>query len=991
MEKQQGRADGSDVQKQQAMNVARTNDESVVSKRSAARAGYVDDPYLAHFVRKPSRRAALINRGYYIRREAVALAVSHFLALHKGRCQTVSLGAGFDTLFFVLAARDQHPTRFYEVDFSHVVKNKRTLIEGTPELMSLVGADAVIDQTTHEISSSRYALVCGDLCDFASTRTRLMQQGLSYDMPTLFLAECVFTYMSNGDSDKLIHWAASAPFPECFFVTYEQVRPYDAFGRTMRANLSARGSDLLGIEGYPTAAAQQQRYFTLGFKSVRVRSMLQVYLAHLPPHERACIDSMEEFDEHEEWREKCAHYVVAVSSTLPDRSLPFAEPVSLSAMDDDLKPEVKLDPVAGGKLSWIEKQVNASGRTGELKRWGHSASVVSGDRVIVFGGYGGPARHERLNSVAVLQENVVTLPPVSGVAPSARVLHGACVLEGDKVLVHGGRSGPGTPMNDCFVLDCAAMQWKKLHIEGAPYRYRHSLTSVADGAAALVFGGRRGWKHGEESNEIWIVSPHDMSWRCIPYVNEVKPIARASHAACWHRGALYVHGGFSDVEGVMSDMWRLVFDGGFKSCRAELVCDTFLPRFAHSALSIGEDTVLLVAGQNNTLQNNVIVFDSAVGKVQSVTKTAETWSRTQAVAVGNQVILVGGGMLCFSFGSAFCEDAQTVLTFAKRVAPLIHRAAPAAVEVHAVAIPRAIAQGHRIIQRVHNATPEQFRAIVSRQREPVLFCGANIPRWSREDVLAAVAPNTQASIHVCESPLLDKANKNFRFEVVPFAEMMTRVEDPKEHLYFRSLGSNARKDPSNVSECFPVLANQYLVPEFAKAVVLPETIHSSCLRFSSQDIEMWTHYDINDNLLSGVRGRKRLVLFHPEEIRHLYPEGTASAVLNVDAPDLAWFPRFAKAVKWEGILEEGEVLFIPAMWWHNVRTLTPCYGVNVFFRHLPSASYQANDLYGNKDPVLAVAAEKALKQAIASLSDLPEDYKRFFARKLIMQMKTDLL
>ena len=154
---------------------------------------------------------------------------------------------------------------------------------------------------------------------------------------------------------------------------------------------------------------------------------------------------------------------------------------------------------------------------------------------------------------------------------------------------------------------------------------------------------------------------------------------------------------------------------------------------------------------------------------------------------------------------------------------------------------------------------------------------------------------------------------------------------------------------------------------------------------------MWTHYDINDNILSGVRGRKRLVLWHPEEIRHLYVDGTASTVLNVDDPDLNRFPAFAKATQWHGTLEEGDVLFIPAMWWHNTRTLSPCYGVNVFFRHMNADAYQSKDLYGNKDPLLAQKAQQLLEQAEAHLSELPLEYRRFFARKLILDIKKSLL
>ena len=47
--------------------VQATNDESIAGKLSAASQGYFEDDYVQHFVAKPSRRAPLVNRGYYLR------------------------------------------------------------------------------------------------------------------------------------------------------------------------------------------------------------------------------------------------------------------------------------------------------------------------------------------------------------------------------------------------------------------------------------------------------------------------------------------------------------------------------------------------------------------------------------------------------------------------------------------------------------------------------------------------------------------------------------------------------------------------------------------------------------------------------------------------------------------------------------------------------------------------------------------------------------
>ena len=41
------------------------------------------------------------------------------------------------------------------------------------------------------------------------------------------------------------------------------------------------------------------------------------------------------------------------------------------------------------------------------------------------------------------------------------------------------------------------------------------------------------------------------------------------------------------------------------------------------------------------------------------------------------------------------------------------------------------------------------------------------------------------------------------------------------------------------------------------------------------------------------------------------PPGDKSEVLDIDTPDLIKYPKFAQVVRYEGIMEPGDVLFIP--------------------------------------------------------------------------------
>jgi hypothetical protein len=90
------------------------------------------------------------------------------------------------------------------------------------------------------------------------------------------------------------------------------------------------------------------------------------------------------------------------------------------------------------------------------------------------------------------------------------------------------------------------------------------------------------------------------------------------------------------------------------------------------------------------------------------------------------------------------------------------------------------------------------------------------------------------------------------------------------------------------------------------------------------------HYDLPDNLAVVAAGHRRFTLFPPEQLANLYigpidftPAGQAISMVDLAAPDLERFPRFAEALRHAQVAElgPGDAIFIPAMWWHNVEAL----------------------------------------------------------------------
>ena len=136
-----------------------------------------------------------------------------------------------------------------------------------------------------------------------------------------------------------------------------------------------------------------------------------------------------------------------------------------------------------------------------------------------------------------------------------------------------------------------------------------------------------------------------------------------------------------------------------------------------------------------------------------------------------------------------------------------------------------------------------------------------------------------------------------------------------------------------------------------------------------------------------VRGRKRVVLFSPQEVNKLYLSGDKSRVLDIDKPDLSTFPRFAQVNRHVCVLEVGDVLFIPALWFHNVISLEFSAAINLFWKHLDTKFYDPRDTYGNRDPLPAQRAQQIVDRAVKALEELPEDYRDFYARCLASRIE----
>ncbi|KAF1793343.1 Leucine-rich repeat domain, L domain-like [Phytophthora cactorum] len=313
-------------------NVTETAFDAVKCKLSAVTLGYFQDPFLSFFVEKPTRRIPLIHRGYYLRHVAIARCVELFLSQFmvdilvtsgtvdatSTQVNIVSLGAGFDTLFFRLLEQRQFAGKlsFTEVDCDAIVDAKTKLLndedvrEGLfPKDMDNLTVASPVDGNVAwqcQVPSASYSLIACDLGDIQRLDTTLTSAGgiASYLVPekgTMLLRWLAETFsggsialydpigLEASDSEK-----AASP-------NNKTKSKSDAFDSTLQHYFAVKGCTLRGARGYQTAADHA---------NCRILDMNSVFTACTTAEEKRRLASLEPFDEFADWMLCNAHYAI---------------------------------------------------------------------------------------------------------------------------------------------------------------------------------------------------------------------------------------------------------------------------------------------------------------------------------------------------------------------------------------------------------------------------------------------------------------------------------------------------------------------------------------------------------------------------------------------------------------------------------------------------------------------------------------------------------
>jgi len=131
------------------------------------------------------------------------------------------------------------------------------------------------------------------------------------------------------------------------------------------------------------------------------------------------------------------------------------------------------------------------------------------------------------------------------------------------------------------------------------------------------------------------------------------------------------------------------------------------------------------------------------------------------------------------------------------------------------------------------------------------------------------------------------------------------------------------------------------------------------------------HYDLPDNIACCAVGRRRFILFPPEQLENLYPgpldftpAGQTISLVDFHQPDFEKYPKFRKALQNAQVaeMEPGDAIFIPSMWWHHVEGLA---GFNVLINY-----------WWRQSPGWMGPPANVLDHALLSLRELPEAQRK---------------
>ncbi|GEA10014.1 cupin-like domain-containing protein [Alteromonas sp. KUL49] len=180
----------------------------------------------------------------------------------------------------------------------------------------------------------------------------------------------------------------------------------------------------------------------------------------------------------------------------------------------------------------------------------------------------------------------------------------------------------------------------------------------------------------------------------------------------------------------------------------------------------------------------------------------------------------------------------------------------------------------------------------------------------------------------------DMTGFNFSRQRLPFQDALSKLLD----LEAQSDPQSFYVGSTSVDACLPGFLSENTLGQ--------TTANPLATLWIGNKSRIAAHYDVPDNVICVVSGKRKVTLFPPEQAKNLYvgplhvtPAGQAISLVDFHNPNFSQFPKFKEAIKHALVVElmPGDVLYIPSMWWHHIEGLDSVNTlVNFWWRDVPA-------------------------------------------------------
>lgn len=190
-----------------------------------------------------------------------------------------------------------------------------------------------------------------------------------------------------------------------------------------------------------------------------------------------------------------------------------------------------------------------------------------------------------------------------------------------------------------------------------------------------------------------------------------------------------------------------------------------------------------------------------------------------------------------------------------------------------------------------------------------------LTKWTPDYLRATFGDATVQVESNADPDAATTGNTDRRFEDMRFGDFVDLIEDGTRVNGHYMTANNAETN----AQAFAALWDDIVWPDFLQPT--GHTLGNGWLWYGPQGSFTPLHHDLTNNLMAQFRGRKLVKLVAPFESAHMYNDRHRYSPVDLDAIDLESYPEMADVTIFETVIGPGDMLFIPAGWWHTVRAL----------------------------------------------------------------------